>query len=250
MPVAPIKATTQQHLDVDDVRDDLILLKDGSASMVLQSSSVNFGLLSEEEQDATIYAYAALLNSLTFPIQILIRSQKKDVSGYLQILQNAAAKQTNPLLKNRIKSYTNFVEKTVKEGNVLDKKFYIVIPFSYLELGVTSAVKKSLKGKQPAYQFSKDFVVKKALTNLKPKRDHLFRQFARLGLKIRQLKTRELIQLLFSIYNPDSKKTQEFASSKAYAAPLVQAAIEAKPAAKNSPPNKASLAPPKPTPTS
>lgn len=223
MPVAPIKSTTQNHLDIADVTQDLIILKDGSAAMILQTSSVNFGLLSEEEQDSTIYAYAALLNSLTFPIQILVRSQKKDVTSYLNILKTAQQKQTNTLLKEKIKSYRSFVETTVKEGNVLDKKFYVIIPFSHLELGVATAVKK--KSSLP----STDFIVKKALTALRPKRDHVFRQFARLGLKIRQLNTKELIQLLYSIYNPDSKQNQQFTTSKDYAAPLVQAAVEPQP---------------------
>ena len=74
---APIKASTQDHLDIEDVRDNLALLRDGSACLILQTTAVNFSLLSESEQDATIYAYAGLLNSLTFPIQIIIRSQKK-----------------------------------------------------------------------------------------------------------------------------------------------------------------------------
>lgn len=240
MPVTPIRSTTQQHLDIDDVRDDIILLKDGSASMVMQTSSVNFGLLSEEEQDATIYSYAALLNSLSFPIQIIIRSQKKDVSSYLQLLQKEEQKQTNPLLKSHIQSYTKFVEKTVKEGNVLDKKFYVIIPFSFLELGVARAVKKTIGKKAAAKpQLSQDFIVKKATTTLRPKRDHLIRQFSRLGLKIKQLQTKELIQLLYSIYNPDTSQTQQFATAKDYASPLVQAAIQNQPA-------KTSPSPPQP----
>lgn len=228
MPITPIRATTQDHLDIEDIRDDLVLLKDGSAAMVLQTSSVNFGLLSEEEQDATIYAYASLLNSLSFPIQILIRSQKKDVTNYLGLLQKQEQKQTNPLLRAQISSYKKFVEKTVREGNVLDKKFYIIIPFSYLELGVKAAAKKGfLQTTHPTtYQFPKDQVIKKALTALKPKRDHIIRQFARLGLKVRSLKTEELVKLLYSMYNPDAKPTREFSTSKAYTAPLVQAAVE------------------------
>lgn len=227
MPIAPIRATTQDHLDIEDIRDDLVLLKDGSAAMVLQTFSVNFGLLSEEEQDATIYAYASLLNSLSFPIQILVRSQKKDITNYLQLLQKQEFKQVNPLLRAQIGSYKKFVEKTVKEGNVLDKKFYIIIPFSYLELGVRAAAKKGfLQSTHPSYQFPKEQVVKKALTALKPKRDHVIRQFARLGLKVHPLKTEDLVKLLYSMYNPDAKPTREFSSSKAYTAPLVQAAVE------------------------
>ena len=221
MPTIPIRSTTQDHLDIEDVQSDLVLLKDGSVAMILQTSSVNFGLLSEEEQDATIYSYAALLNSLTFPIKLLIRSQRKDVTNYVHLLADQEQKQTNLLLKQQIKSYRQFVEKIVKEGNVLDKKFYVVIPFSSLELGL-AAVKKS----QKTLPYSKDYIIKKALTSLKPKRDHLTRQFARLGLKITQLKTEEIIKLFYITYNPDSSQSQEFTTSKEYLSPLVQAAID------------------------
>src|SRR3989344_2079639 len=133
MPTIPIRSTTQDHLDIEDVQSDLVLLKDGSVAMILQTSSINFGLLSEEEQDATIYSYAALLNSLSFPIQIIIRSERKDVTNYVQLLANQEQKQTNLLLKQQIKSYRQFVEKVVKEGNVLDKKFNVIIPFSAMK---------------------------------------------------------------------------------------------------------------------
>ena len=94
MPVQPIISTTQDHLPVHDIQENLAILKNGSAAMVIETSAVNFGLLSQEEQDAIIYAYAALLNSLTFPIQILIRSKKKDISHYLDLLKQQQEKQT------------------------------------------------------------------------------------------------------------------------------------------------------------
>ncbi len=222
MPITPIRATTQEHLDIEDVQSDLVILKNGSAAFVLQISSINFGLLSEEEQDATIYAYAALLNSLSFPIQIIIRSQRKDVTGYVHLLAAQEQKQTNPLLKQQIKTYKQYVEKIVKEGNVLDKKFYVVIPFSSLELGLAS-VKKAHSEELP---YPKDYIVKKAATILRPKRDHLIRQFARLGLKVTQLKTEEIIKLFYATYNPEASQNQEFTSSKQYTSPLVQAAVD------------------------
>ena len=221
MPVVPIRASTQEHLDIEDVQNDLLLLKDGSAALILQTSSINFGLLSEEEQDATIYSYAALLNSLSLPIQIIIRSERKDVTNYVQLLANQEQKQTNLLLKQQIKSYRLFVEKVVKEGNVLDKKFYVIIPFSAIELGLTTIKKNSRE-----LPFSKEYIIKKALTSLKPKRDHLVRQFARLGLKVTQLKTEEMIKLFYAAYNPESSQNQQFTSSKQYTIPLVQAAID------------------------
>ena len=127
-----IRGTTQQHLDIYDVRDNLLVLKDGSVAAIVQTSAVNFGLLSEPEQEAIIYTYAGLLNSLNFPVQIVLRSRRKDISSYLALLTKAEAEQQNELLKNQIIKYREFVTKTVKENNVLDKKFYIIVPFSSL----------------------------------------------------------------------------------------------------------------------
>ena len=87
-----IVATTQDHLDVETIQDDLVILKNGICSVVIQASAINFGLLSEEEQDATIYSYAGLLNSLSFPIQIMIKSEKKDISAYLELLSTQEKK--------------------------------------------------------------------------------------------------------------------------------------------------------------
>lgn len=228
MPVQPITSTTQDHLNIEDIKDNLVLLKSGAAAMVLQTSAVNFGLLSEPEQDAIIYAYAGLLNSLTFPIQILIRSQKKDISHYLHLLKNQYDKQTHPAHKAAIDQYRHFVESLVKEGNILDKKFYITIPFSVMELGLkasTSSLTALKPSKKPQkLPFSKDYILQRAKTNLEPKRDHVIRQFNRIGLRTHQLTTQQLIELFFGIYNPDSPGTQ-LASNLDYTQPLVQPAV-------------------------
>ena len=105
-----IKGSTQDHLPIEDIVDGMVLQKDGSCSVVLQVSSVNFDLLSEREQQALVYAYGGILNSLNFTIQIIINSNTKDVSSYLTRLSVAEEKQTNLLLKSRIKSYRKFIE--------------------------------------------------------------------------------------------------------------------------------------------
>lgn len=217
----PVKATTQEHLNIEDIQDDLVILKDGSVCLILQTSAVNFGLLSEPEQDATIYAYAGLLNSLTFPIQILIKNQRKDVTSYLKLLKNEGEKQKNPLLKEKITKYRMFIENTVRENNVLDKRFYIVIPFYSLEIGIKTSgfFKKGLP-------YPKSYILEKAKVSLNPKRDHLIRQFNRIGLKIEQLKNRSLIEMFFKIYNPESVGVQQISNSAEYEIPLVEAAIE------------------------
>ena len=218
-------ASTQQHLPIYTVQDDLAVLKDSSCVLVLSVSAVNFGLLSEAEQDATIYAYASLLNSLSFPIQILIRSQKKDVSSYLKSLIEAEKKQKNNLLKDKIKSYRKFVEEIVRENEVLDKKFYIAIPFASIQLGLSKSVAGSLKPTSaPSYPI--EYIVKKAKTALYPKRDHLVRQLQKLGLRTEQLTSQQLIELFYNIYNPDTPDTQEFAKTNEYESPLVGANVE------------------------
>ena len=193
--------STQDHLDIDDILNDIVILKDGSACMVLEVSAVNFGLLSEREQDATIYAYAQLLNSLTFSIQIVIISKRKDISAYIEKLDAYLAKIDTPKLKDQLTKYRDFVKAIVRQGNVLDKKFYISIPFSSLELGVGSAV-KSIGGKAPKHTLPREYIIDRAVTNLMPKRDHLLRLLARIGLKGRQLTSSELLQLFFVSYNP------------------------------------------------
>ena len=220
---APIKASTQDPLDIEDVKDNLAILKDGSSCIILQTTAVNFSLLSESEQDAIIYAYAGLLNSLTYPIQIVIKSQKKDISAYLALIDSQKAKMKNPLLKNQMEKYHQFIQKTVSENEVLDKKFYIVIPFSHLELGLSSAAKSPFR-KKSAPNLDKDMIIQKAQTALIPKRDHLISQFTRLGLKTRQLTTAEIIKLLFHQYNPDSGSIDLDPSSEPSAS-LVQAAV-------------------------
>lgn len=199
--VQPIRATTQGFLEIEDIKDDLLLLNDGSCAIIIETTAVNFSLLSEKEQDAMIFAYSGLLNSLSFPVQIFIRSKRKDISGYLERLLQAQSQQQDPVLANRIKSYREFINTTVKERNVLDKKFYIVIPFSALELGVTNV--KSLSGRR-GLPYPKNYILNKARTILMPKKDHITRQLARLGLKGTQLSTQRIIELFHDIYNPGS----------------------------------------------
>lgn len=201
VPDAPITAASQEHLPIADITDDIILFKDGGAAVILESSSLNFSLLSEKEQAAVIAAYAATLNSLSFSIQVFVRTQKKDISAYMNRLDEAAKKITNPKLYRLMLSYRKFIIESVKKKNVLGKKFYILLPFSPLELGIAKSVGSILKGQKPL-PFPESYVVKKAKVVLYPRRDHLIRQMTRLSVKLRQLTTAEIIELFHDIYNP------------------------------------------------
>lgn len=201
-----IVATTQDHLDIENVQDDMVILKNGIMSVVISVSAINFGLLSEEEQDATIYAYAGLLNSLTFPIQIVIKSEKKDISGYLELLKNQEQKLKSTVLKERMVKYRNFIETTITEQNVLDKKFYVIISYTPVTLSGKVKIDQEL--------------ITRAKNDLEPKRDHLIKQLARIGLVSQQLNSQNLIKLYHGYYNATAKG-QKFGSNHDYDQPIV-----------------------------
>lgn len=178
--------TTQNHLLISDIKDDILILKNGGGALVLQVSAVNFGLLSNREQVAIISAFAQMLNSLSFSIQIMIYSERLNISSYLALLEKAQLAQTNPLLSRMIGSYRQFVQNTIKENDVLDKKFFLVVPLFPLELGITA---------------SRENLERKIKTILLPRRDQIIRQLNRVGLKATQLTHQKLIELYYNIYN-------------------------------------------------
>lgn len=213
-----IRASTQQFLEIEDIKDDLILLRDGSCCLLLQISAINFGLLSEEEQDAIISAYAGLLNSLSFPLQLVIISKRKDVSSYLERLRRAEGKTSEGKIREQIRKYRDFIEQTVRKSNVLDKDFYLVVPFSPLELGPQGAAKVLVK---KGLSLPKEYILERATTALLPKREYLIHQLNRLGLRAVQLTTEGLIKLFYDLYNPEVLG-ERMVSSEEYQKPIVE----------------------------
>jgi len=214
-PDKPLTSSTQEKIPVADITEDIIIYKNGGAALVLESSSLNFGLLSEIEQEAVIAAYAALLNSFTFPVQITVRSQRKDISNYITYLNIAEGKIKNPKLAIIMKDYKAFILDAIRKKNVLSKKFYIVIPFTPYELGVTKSFIATVKRGGSSLPFQKSYVVNKARITLYPKRDHLMRQAGRLSIQLKQLKNNDLIELLYHTYNPSPPpKSEEFEAIK------------------------------------
>ena len=213
-PDKPLIASTQDKVPVADIVDNLIIYKSGGAALVLESTSLNFGLLSTIEQEAVIAAYAALLNSFTFPVQITVRSQRKDISNYIKFLGEAENKIKNPKLAVIMRDYKSFIVDAIRKKNVLSKKFYIIIPFTPYELGATKSFIATAK-RGGSLPFPKSYVVNKARITLYPKRDHLMRQAGRLSIILRQLKNEELIELLYHTYNPTPPpKSEEFEALK------------------------------------
>jgi hypothetical protein len=222
-----IESTTQKFLDIHDITDDVLILKDGSSALVITLNAMNFGLLAEPEQDAIMYAYAGLLNSLNYPIQVVIRSQTKDVTSYLNLLKDEQQKSTDSVKRGWIERYRAFVSDLIKERNVLDKKFYVVISATSLEMGMlppSSVIPGTAKVDLSTVERS--VILDKAKEILEPRRDHLLGQFGRIGLQGRQLTTQELIQLFYVSYNPEAAEGQQITDTQSYTTPLVQASVQ------------------------
>ncbi len=208
-----ITASTQEHLDILEIKNNLVILKNGSVCSVLQTTAVNFDLLSEIEQDAIIAAFSMLLNSITYPIQVVLRSKRLDITKYVEKVQKIEAKITDPLMKHQIESYRKFVQDVIKNNDVLDKKFYVVVPSGNSiskDVGTDpfEFVNRLFGIQHKRVNVNIDAVLLDAQTQLLPKVEHLIGEFNRIGVKTRQMTTQELVELYFDIYNPSNQHGQ------------------------------------------
>ncbi|KKU17786.1 MAG: hypothetical protein UX28_C0004G0035, partial [Candidatus Pacebacteria bacterium GW2011_GWA1_46_10] len=243
-----ISSTTQVFLDIFDITNNVVVLKNGTVSIVLLISAMNFGLLAEQEQDSVIYSYAALLNSLNFPIQIVINSKTKDATAYLRLLEIQAQQTPSQAKRDLIQRYQTFVGQLIKERNVLDKKFYVVIPALPIEVGMMTP-QTLLPGKQAPQitQEQKAAVIEKGIGILEPRRDHLIAQFNRIGLYARQLATQEIIEIFYNNYNPEAYEGQQITDSQNYTTAVVNAGTVTPPIASQTSIETTTPAMPQPT---
>ena len=202
---ARVTATTQEHLEVKEIVDDLVITKNGTVSIVLQTSAVNFDLLSEYEQDNKILAFSGLLNSLNFYIQILIRTKRINISKYVDYLKSREQTEMSEGTKYLLTNYTKFVQNLIVQNDVLDKKFYIIIPYTSVSSTASSInplAKKKINTDEEE-QYSLEKTLEQGKIALYPKRDQIIKLAGRMGLVTHQLTSTELIQLFYDIYNPE-----------------------------------------------
>lgn len=194
-----IHSTTQDFTEIVDISDDVVFLKGGSAVVIAEISSVNFFLLSTDEQTARIYGYMSLLNSLSSYIQVLIVSRRVDIGSYLKLLDDKITSVTNPKIAEQLALYRDFIKDLVKGEGLLDKKVYMVIPFSQLELGPANMAQQA-GDRSKTKAITVNDRVKSALLS---KRNTVLTQVERMGLTARPLSTNELIKLFYELYNQD-----------------------------------------------
>jgi hypothetical protein len=125
--------STQRYLPFSQIRENIMIMKDGSSRVVMRCSPINFLLKSTEEQDSIIISFQRFLNSLSFPIQIIVRSTKLDIDTYISNLKDKAIKQQNPLLQNQTYEYIEYLKKLIEVAQIMKKEFYVVVPFDEVE---------------------------------------------------------------------------------------------------------------------
>ncbi len=200
---------TQRFLDIAEVKDDLVIMKDGTIRAVLLVSSINFALKSLDEQNAIVQAYMQFVNSIDFPIQVLIQSRKMNIDKYMQQISDSEKQLSNDLLKRQIRDYKDFVKQLVKLGDIMQKRFYIVIPLN-------PAVSKS-KG---FFQRMQEIIVPTSLIRMSDERfkkqvfdinlrvSQITSGLSSMSLAAAQLDTQSLIELYYNAYNPDLAENQ------------------------------------------
>jgi len=202
--------STQNTLLISEIRDNMVVMKDGSFRAVVACQSINFDLMSSREREGVEYSYQNFLNSLNFDIQVFIRSQRVDIGPYIERLVQIRRAQDNMLLNVLMDDYINFIDVLAQEANIMDKSFFIIVP--YFAKGDLADVRKQTKGffgklfaKQQTGPVRIDQATyEKAQDEIKNRVDLVMSGLFQMGVKSVQLNTSELGKLYYNIYNPDT----------------------------------------------
>lgn len=208
----PYTQSTQRFLPIAEIRNDAVILKNGGIRAIIQIEALNFNLKSETEQQGIIAGYGSFVNTLTFPAQIFIRSMKTNIDEYLAELTKMADKHTNQMLKDQTLNYVSFMQKLLDVADIMQKKFYMVIPVD------RNIRKKTIFEKFFDWIHPDDTLAKSAyrsrelnrgLKDLAERVDLVEAGLTSVGLRSNRLKTRDLLELYYQIYNPKTSQNEK-----------------------------------------
>jgi hypothetical protein len=223
MPAKPTAAppsnpnSTQNTLQIAEIRDGIVIMSDGSFRSVVMAKSINFDLMSPQEQEAVEYSYQGFLNSLYFPIQIFIRSQRVDLQPYITKLDKIRTEHDNMLLAMLMEDYINYIDQLSQQTNIMDKKFYVVVPY-LPTVDVQKALTQSknfLSGLGALFNSKEQRVtineadLEKAKTELRNRVQAVLAGLMQCNIQSLPLDTQELIELYYDTYNPDTATRQQ-----------------------------------------
>ncbi|PIP25475.1 MAG: hypothetical protein COX32_03205 [Candidatus Moranbacteria bacterium CG23_combo_of_CG06-09_8_20_14_all_41_28] len=197
-------SSTQQYVDVDKIRDGAIVMKNGSLRSILLVSSINFDLKSSEEQDAIIGQYQSFLNSLDFPLQIVVSSRRFNINPYVELLNGAEKEQESELLRFQISEYKLFIKNLTDISSIMSKYFYVVVPFSPAEdkegglqnklFGIFRPKEASGGGTNQRFETYHSQLLQRV--------EHVIQALSGTGVRVAPLNTAEIIEILYNSYNP------------------------------------------------
>lgn len=198
-----VKAT-QDFVPIKEVRDGIIILKNGSLRAILMTSSLNFALKSGEEQEAILYQFQNFLNSLDFSVQIFVQSRNLDIRPYITLLEERLKVQTNDLMKIQIQEYIGFVKNFTENTNIMSKNFFVVVPYSPAIISKKTArtlgsfIKKEEATEKEALE--SDFEENRS--QIEQRISVIEQGLLRTGIRIAELGTEEVIELFYKMFNP------------------------------------------------
>jgi len=206
-------ASTQLHLNIAEIKKDVLVLKNGGVRAILQTSSVNFNLKSEDEQNGIIYSYQSFLNSLEFPIQIHVQSRKLDIDKYVDSVKEKANKHINPLLKQQTLEYAEYIQKLIEYADIMEKNFYVIVPFDPYRAQKPNMFAKFIQNISSADSIDS---IKKRHREFDEVKKHLMERVNSVkaglescNLRAVQLTTPQLVELFYQIYNPETSHNEK-----------------------------------------
>lgn len=200
--------STKQLVEVANIIDNIVLLKNSSLRAVIEVSAINFELRSEGEQIAILQNFQRFVNSIDFPLQIVVNSRKLNIDEYLKLIDDSANALTNELLKIQATEYSRFVKDLSDLSNIMSKKFYIVVPFYVFEAPSKSGITQSIKSILKPSAVVKELTSEQLETykgQLLQRTELIFDGLIGMGLKAKTLERNDLMNLFYGLYNPSSK---------------------------------------------
>jgi hypothetical protein len=222
--------STQNTLQMAEVRDGIVIMNDGSFRSVIMVKSINFDLMSPQEREAVEYSYQGFLNSLYFPVQISVRSQKVDLGPYIEKLDKIRTEHDNMLLALLMEDYINYMDALSQQTNIMDKKFYVIIPYFPLadmqkaldaSKGLVSGISKMFSKKPQNQVTINEADLVKAKDELRNRVQAVLGGLMQCGVQGLPLDTQELIELYYDNYNPDTATRQELKNFNDLSVPVV-----------------------------
>ncbi len=201
----PVGKNTQSFLRISEIKNDVVVMDDGTLRAIIAVSSTNFDLKSQDEQNSIIFSFQRFLNSLEFPIQILMQSRKMEIGGYLEKLKHLAEKQTNELLRVQTVEYTEFISRLIENASIMNKNFYVIVPLGESIFPATPGFMSSFFGHGKEKQVTERIEnFEKAKEKLDNRVVSVTANLSSVGVRGQRLKTEEIIQLYYNSYNFDA----------------------------------------------